>query len=181
MTPRYVTALLLLVALAGCSARGEISAGDSTPSSQAPAESATPTPTPTATEPRTDLADGRHYARVTAYDPDDRELTVDVVQWFEGDAAVAAAVDDGYQADDVANDYYVRNENKRLRTLTIRAGTDIVVNTIAFERNGSSTKDTVITGAELVAYLDAGTAQRALFWFELEGGTIVTLHEQFLP
>lgn len=161
---RTVAALLLTATLTAC---GADSATPRAEPSDSPTASPTPSATPTPTVHATDLADGKHYARVTAFDSGGRTLTVDVVQFLTGP-----------QYD---NDYSIRNDNPRLRTLTIAADLKVVVNTLAFERNNSSTKDTVITHAELAAYLDEGEAQRRVFWFTVQDGVVTTLHEQFLP
>jgi len=175
---RTFPALIVVAALAGCSTAGPNAAPE--PAGSTPqATSASPTATPTALA--TDLADGEHHARVTAYDAARHTVTVDVVQFFSGQAAVDAAVDDGHDAGDVANDHYTRNDNPRLRTLTVADDVRIVVNTLAFERNGSSTKDTTISGEELAGYVADGTAPRALFRLTIESGAVVALDEQFLP
>src|SRR5688572_7560694 len=107
---RTFPALVVVAVLAGCSATAAPNAAPE------PVATTTQAPTPAATPLATDLADGEHHARVTAYDARAATVTVDVVQFFTGQAAVAAAVDDGYDAGDVANDHYTRNENTRLRT-----------------------------------------------------------------
>jgi hypothetical protein len=174
MTPnRTIAALLLCLTAAGCSASASVRADDPGP---APA-----TATATATPATTDLDDGRHYARLTAFDAEARTVTVDVVQFFSGDAAVRAAVEDGRQAEDVANDTYIRNESTRPRTLPFRAGLAVTVNTLGAGKTGSAAEDTEVTHAELAGYLAAGDAQHRLFWFDLEGGVVVRLHEQYLP
>lgn len=177
-TIRYASALVLCAALAGCSTNAGPSA-ITEPTSSSPAATATPSPATVALG--TDLADGQHHARVTAYDPDGPTVTVDVVQFFVGQAAIDAAVEDGYDAGDVANDHYTRNENKRLRTLTVDAEVRIVVNTLSGDRTGDAAEDTVVTSADLAGYVAAGAAQHALFELTLEGGVVVALEEQYLP
>lgn len=170
--------LLLATALAACTADARVTVAESD-SPSPPATTQAPTPARAALE--TDLADGRHHARVTGYDGAAHTVTIDVVQFFTGDAAVRAAVEDGYDAGDVANDHYTRNTNPRLRTLTVADDVEIVVNTLAFERNGDSTKDTVVTDAELEAFVADGSAPHALFEVRIAGGVVVALEEQFLP
>jgi hypothetical protein len=186
-----VLAAVLALTLAGCStgkgagAAPETTApATTTPSSSAaatpttpPSAGATPTKTPTAS-PLTDLADGRNYGMLTSFDPSRHALVVDIVQFLTGDAAEKAAKDDGQELD---NDYYVRNQNKRLRTLRFSAGVGIVVNTLTAERTGDATKDTRITPAELKSYFDKGEAQQRLFYLTLSGGLVREIHEQYLP
>jgi len=166
---RTLAALLLCAALTAC---GGDDVPTATQSTSPPATSPAPTPV---------LADGTHHARVAAFDADARTLVVDPVDFFTGDAAVTAAVEDGYAAGDVANDYYVRNADKTTVTLRTAAGMGVVVNTLAFEASGSSTKDTTVTQAQLAVYVSRGEAQQRMFRVTVEGGVVVRLHEQYLP
>jgi hypothetical protein len=89
------------------------------PDRPSPSPSAAPSPTvdPTA------LADGIYPAFIRDVDVRGNTITVDVIQLFEQQAAVDAAVDDGISAE-AAQLYlyapvYVRNENPLLRTLPV--------------------------------------------------------------
>jgi hypothetical protein len=66
------------------------------------------------------LADGQYDAYITRVDSRQRRLVVDLVQVFNDQAAVDAAVADG-QSRDTAQvlSTYVRNQNPRLRTLPL--------------------------------------------------------------
>jgi hypothetical protein len=187
-----LAALLTNGVLAGCSSGNDTgaapettapattapsSSGAATPSTSAGTPAATPSATPTAS-PLTDLADGRNYGLLTTFDPSGHTLVVDIVQFLTGAAAEKAAKEDGQEAD---NDYYVRNQNKRLRTLRFGADVTIVVNTLTAERTGDATKDTRITKPELKSYFDKGEAQQRLFYLTLTGGVVTEIHEQYLP
>jgi hypothetical protein len=73
------------------------------------------------------LADGTYPTYVTNVDVDGAMITVDVIQVFQDEAAVKAALEDGVQ-DDVANFLYiyVRNQNPLLRTLGVARNVRIV-------------------------------------------------------
>jgi hypothetical protein len=73
------------------------------------------------------LAGGRHPAYVHRVSLRDSSVTVDVIQFFIGDDAVRAAVEDGHSADDVDDDYWVRNTNDGVRTLPVAADADVFV------------------------------------------------------
>jgi hypothetical protein len=75
---------------------------------------AAPTASPA---PKPVLADESYDGYVRRVDVAHRKIVVDLVQVFEGDAAVKAAAEDG-QAGWVA-DWYVRNQNSLLRTLPV--------------------------------------------------------------
>ncbi len=49
------------------------------------------------------------------------EIEADYAQWLTGDAAVTAAIEDGFIRDGetLPNDYYIRNQNPQLRTLPV--------------------------------------------------------------
>lgn len=187
MTPARAAALALTVsfALGACAEGARPSPQASGPPSVSPSPSSlSPSPlptvaptTPAATALPTDLADGRHYALLQALDTTKRVLTVDVVQFLTGEEAEKAAREDGEEA----FDYYVRNQNPKLRDLTFAARMTIVTNTITAEESGSSSKDVTITLAELASYVKNGRAKGALFWFDLKGGVVVRLHEQYTP
>ena len=149
--------------------------------------SPSPSPTPSArtstfvsvatAPPPTDLADGTTYAYVKSLDTTHSTVTVDVVQFLTGDAAEKAAHDDGKEA----FDYYVRNQNTKLRTLGYAPSVKVVVNTLTAEETGSSTKDTTITLARLQSFLAKGEAQHRLFYVVLKNHVVTTIHEQYLP
>lgn len=156
--------------------------------------SATPTPTPTfaktpvpsaqvtggvaSANPSETLSDGRHPAYLTAVDAKSGKVTLDLVQFFTGTAATQAATEDGAAEVPPPNDYWVRNGNSLLRTLTLTYDATITVNTLAAEETGNSRKDVTITLAKLASY--PSLANR-LFWITVSGGAITALTEQYLP
>jgi hypothetical protein len=89
----------------------------------APAPTPAPTPIPVPKPPVLRvpvLADGRYDAYLTRVDSRQRRLVVDLVQVFEGQAAVDAAVADGQSRETAQVLYtYIRNQNPRLRTLPL--------------------------------------------------------------
>jgi hypothetical protein len=76
-----------------------------------------PKPIPT---PKPVLADGQYDSYIRTVDTNRQRLVVDLVQVFQGQAAVNAAVADGLPHDQAQVLYvWVRNQNPRLRTLTM--------------------------------------------------------------
>jgi hypothetical protein len=66
------------------------------------------------------LADGDYPTYLRGVDVGSATITVDVLQVFEGDAAVKAAIEDGRPASEAQYLYvYIRNQNSRLRTLPV--------------------------------------------------------------
>lgn len=64
---------------------------------------------------------GTQYAIFKSGKASTRQITYDLIEWFDGKQAVKACAEDGEKA--AENDYclgwYVRNTNKKLRTLTV--------------------------------------------------------------
>jgi hypothetical protein len=70
--------------------------------------------------PRPVLADGRYDAYIRTVDAGRGRLVVDLVQVFQGQAAVDAAITDGMARDKAQYlSVWVRNQNPRLRTLPL--------------------------------------------------------------
>lgn len=141
----------------------------------APTVSTTPSSTSTG-KPGGPIADGRHPAYLAGIDAANGTVTVDVVQFFTGTAATQAATED--RAAEVPNDYWVRNRDSLLRTLSVGADARITVNTLAAEETGNSRKNVAVPLTKLVGY--PSLAGR-LFWVTVSGGTVTVLAEQYLP
>jgi hypothetical protein len=183
---RACTAVVLAATLTGCGggkpaasqSQSPIAATESPTPSASQAPSPTATPTPSATALPTDLTDGKHYVFAKSIDTAKYTIVVDVVQFLTGQQAQDAAKADGKEAD---NDYYIRNGNTRLRTLTFDPAMPIVVNTLTAEESGDAAKDTTITLPKFGAYFDAGEAQDRLYILTIAKGRVVDVHEQYLP
>jgi hypothetical protein len=94
------------------------SKGNATPTQVArvPATGANPGAAPT----RPVLADGTYPAYIRKIDLDRRTMVFDVIQVFEGEAAVKAAIQDGRSPGDAEYlSIYIRNQNSLLRTLPV--------------------------------------------------------------
>jgi hypothetical protein len=139
-------------------------------------------PAPTAAHrnpatPDSSLADGRHPARITAIDPDGAQLTIDVVQFFFGEAATEAARADGSTDLPPPNDHWIRNVNPELRTLPIAPHAPVTVNALSWPDTGSTTS-TAISLSKLASY---GDVRGSLFWVTTRDGAVTSIAEQFLP
>ncbi|HBX76581.1 MAG TPA: hypothetical protein DEG43_02950 [Acidimicrobiaceae bacterium] len=131
--PRAVVSTLLLVAfLAGCGDTSSESASEaSTNDTTAPTSTAaTSTSTATSTSSADSLPEGRNYVLVTAVDLSARTLTVDLAEYYTGDEAIAEATKDGTldeSCECVPNDVYTRNNNPKLRTVSVDPSASITV------------------------------------------------------
>lgn len=135
--------------------------------------------TPVKTPPRTpppSLPDGKHLAIIVGIDVPARKIRVDKVQILYGAEAVAAQKED--HVPEVIPDYYIRNQNKALRTLAVVPGAQITVNVHGAEETGNATEDISKTLAELA---DIPRLQDGVFWLTLDGGVVVRISEMYLP
>jgi len=119
------------------------------------------------------LPDGEWFGFVVA--SDDAELEFDLACWFTGDAAVEAAAEDGEESPP-PNDYYVRNVNETLRTVSVAADTDVTW----YPEVGDPASETTLSYPEW----DSQRDQRGLdlgVWLEVDDGAIVEIREQWVP
>lgn len=145
--PRAVVSTLLLVAfLAGCGDTSSESASEastndttaptstaatSTSSGTSPSSATSTSSAPSTESPAADsLPEGRNYVLVTAVDLSARTLTVDLAELYTGDEAIAEATKDGTldeSCECVPNDVYTRNNNPKLRTVSVDPSASITV------------------------------------------------------
>jgi pyruvate/2-oxoglutarate dehydrogenase complex dihydrolipoamide acyltransferase (E2) component len=124
MTNRPAPAATTAAPAATTAAAPAVSA-PATPVPRQPSRSAQPTGQATATKPPV-LPDGRHDAFIRRIDLRRDRIVVDVVQVFKDDAAVKAAIEDGKPRDYAQYlTVYVRNQNGRLRTLSLADNPEI--------------------------------------------------------
>jgi hypothetical protein len=133
---RIITAVAFAAAVAvtGCAAHSTATDPSAVPAAPVAAAPASPAPQPVAPAPKQPspvakqpapvrkpvLADGRYESYIRTVDTRNQRLVVDVVQVFEGHAAIDAAIADGMPGDQAQVLYvWVRNQNPRLRTLPL--------------------------------------------------------------
>jgi hypothetical protein len=186
--PAFV-ALALVVSLAGLaitactgtgsqtSATATTAASDESTDTIATDDTATTGPEPSTTG-AVVLADGRYPAYVKKVELASRTVVVDVIQFFTGAAAAKAATED-HQESPPPNDYYIRNTNKRLRTLPVAPSARITVNVLSSEETGDATKDLAVDLPKLASYFPSQIS--AVFWVTVRHDEVEALQEQFLP
>jgi hypothetical protein len=133
---------LLLLPLAGCGSHTGGTTGGAVPATTTTAPTAAvgttspvgrPSKTPTLTPTKVSTASrakpsgsrdprwGTQYAFLRSSKLATRQITYDLIEWYDGKQAVKACAEDRVKA--AENDYclgwYIRNNNKRLRTLTV--------------------------------------------------------------
>ena len=155
-------------------ARGPAAAA---PIAAAPAQQAA---RPNPATPDSSLADGRHPARITAVLPRGEQVTIDVVQFFQGDAATEAARADGSTDLPPPNDHWIRNVNPRLRSLMVAPDAPITVNSLSSDETGDSQTNTTISLPKLASYDDVQVSY-SLFWVTTQNGIVTGIAEQWRP
>ncbi|MBL7520783.1 hypothetical protein I6A84_22500 [Frankia sp. CNm7] len=160
---------------------------DPTPAEPAPAE---PTPADDGDGPTATPLRGEYAAYVTAIDPANATVTFDVVEWLTGTAAQQACVQDGDPGPWPAawcNDYYVRNENAVLRTLSVsptaRLGyVDELGPTGAVSLENPTAGNVPTTLSALAAKLaDFGPDGQLKCLITVESGALTAIDEIFAP
>jgi hypothetical protein len=113
-------------------------------------------------------------------DPPNR-MTFDLAEFLTGDAAAESAAEHGDESPP-PNDYYIVNDNPRLRTLSIAGGAELRI------VDWADCCDSFVVGdlgllADALVHPDPTGAYRpsSPFWITVEGGAIVTIEEQYLP
>jgi hypothetical protein len=139
----------------------------------------------TGSEPATDLEDGRHFGYVVAVDPAGASLRFDLASFYTGPEANDVAAARGDETP-VPNDYYIVNDNPRLRELSISE--DVEISVFDWNRCCDVRVDVdATTLADAIAHRHGVVVDGALvrggspFWITLEHGVVTRVEEQYLP
>jgi hypothetical protein len=137
-----------------------------------------------APEPESVLEDGRHPVALTDVDVAGATVEFDVVQFLrDADADRAWAERYPTEPPGAPNDYIIINDNPRLRTLPVVSGVPV---TVAYLDPMGGSDSSPIAFADLAGYLsryDSGAPDYAgnTFWLTVRDGTVVDIHEQWVP
>jgi hypothetical protein len=176
-----------LIALTGGDERAETPS--STPSdTPAPTDEPTGSPEPSGSEtPEPSgselpiLEDGHHfvYVRSATRSGDGRaRVRFDLAYFYTGERAAQEAAERG---DEVVNDYYIVNDNPRLRTLPLADDVEVeyIPMTLCCELQPGN------IDAWLEAVLETNQTdydgKNVPWWFTVEGGEITRIEQQYLP
>lgn len=111
------------------------------------------------------------------------KLTADYAQMLTGKAAAAAAKAHGDESPP-PNDYYIVNDNKKLRTVSVKPGISV---TLSSRTDGTTEPDGyTVSYAKWAANYASPTTDNlpirdAPYWLTIEGGSVVAITEQYLP
>ncbi len=118
------------------------------------------------------LPDGEWYGGVRGFD--ERGFSFDLACLYIGDAAEAAAAEDGEESPP-PNDYYVRNENDQVRMLTVDADTPVTWYT-----SGDPNDEVTGTYAEWIEFLATQESYLGI-WVTVESGAVTEITERWVP
>lgn len=108
-------------------------------------------------------------------------LTIDYVQFLTGDAATDAAAAHGDESPP-PNDYYIVNDNPKLRDLPVAPGLTV---TVVTNSDGTSDPDGhALTLAQWAASLtgpEAVSFKACPYWVTITDGTVTAIEAQYLP
>jgi hypothetical protein len=127
------------------------------------------------------IEDGRHAVFLTGLDVGARTIEFDLIQWLTGEDAREAYTadhpdDPGYPP----NDYYIVNENPRLRVLPVAGDVTVTVLDHGFEPMHIAVEDLpgFLAGD---AFPDDQSLWHNPFWLTVNGDTIAAIQEQYIP
>ena len=149
-----------------------------TTTSTSPSTSTTEAGDPLAPEgsgctPGTDiLPDGEWYGGVRGFD--EQGFSFDLACLYVGDAAEAAAAEDGEESPP-PNDYYVRNENEAIRMLAVGPDTPVTWYT-----SGDPNDEVTGTYAEWIEFLATQESYLGI-WVTVENGAVTEIAEWWVP
>lgn len=110
-------------------------------------------------------------------------VTADYAQFLTGTAAAASAAAHGDESPP-PNDYYIANDNKKLRTLPVKSG--IKVTLTALDDGTSDPEGYKVSLAKWAGYYAAPTADTGSitggpYWFTITDGVVTAITEQYTP
>jgi hypothetical protein len=193
----------MMLLLAACADEGGSTAGSPTPTAPtgpsvtANGPTATPGPTgattptgttgPTgATDTAAELEDGEHFGFVESVEVESGTLVFDLAYFLTGEAANEAAAERGFEVP-VPNDYFIVNDNPKLRTLALSPDLELAL------LDWNRCCDRFIEGdlAVFAAAVESGEIATigdqiyygtlSPYWLTVEDGVVTRIEEQYLP
>jgi hypothetical protein len=119
------------------------------------------------------LGDGRWFGYVDSATA--TEIEFDLACWFTGDAAAQAAAEDGEESPP-PNDYYIRNQNSQLRTLTVAATAQVSW----LPNPGDPSTQATVPYPDWLSGRTTRDYQPGV-WVTIAGGKVTMVEEQYVP
>ena len=133
-------------------------------------------------------------ASIEEVDREERTIAFDEVEWLTGDEAVIAARADGKisGAQDLPNDFYIRNEDRELRTLPLATGATATLQ-VCHPDSGPCVAEETIDADDWMALADdpqSAESTHGWFWYgahdspyriTIRDGLVVHVAEFYVP
>jgi hypothetical protein len=157
------------------------------PRTSTPASESTPSPSviePTSATLSSELEDGRHFGYIESFDLEalPGSVVFDLAYLLTGEEANQAAAEDGYETP-VPNDYYVINDNPRLRTLVVSP--DVTIRLVDWGHSLGLVSADPRRFQESFALdeypLGTYKGKFSPYWLTIKDGVVVTIEEQYQP
>ena len=185
--------ILLLLPLAACGGRTDGTMGEAPTAgtTTAPTVTAAPTSKPVTRPPRESAPTattistvakakasgsgnaswGRQYALLKSSKLSTRQITYDLIEWYDGEEAVKACAEDGEKPaeNSYCEGWYIRNNNPKLRTLTVYPDAPIRMMV-----NGD------MKSVNLTTFL-GGVDKGSVIRFDIDANRIMKLEQVYLP
>ena len=133
-----------------------------------------------------ELEDGEHFGFVESVDATGGTMVFDLAYFLMGEEANEAAAERGFETP-VPNDYFIVNDNPKLRTLALAPDVELALldwNHCCdrFIEGDLSAFATAVDAGEIVTVGDQ-TYYGSLspYWLTVEGGVVTRIEEQYLP
>lgn len=112
-----------------------------------------------------------------------RSLSIDYAEMLSGEAALKAAIEDGFiqPGETLDNDYYIRNQNPMKREFTIAAGVSITTQTRSGGMGESATWEEFLSFWGPNPPEDAEHLKEMPWWIVRDGQEVIEIEEQYLP
>ncbi|MEU7907398.1 hypothetical protein [Actinoplanes sp. NPDC049118] len=153
---------------------GAAPAGTSTPGATPTGRSSVSTPGPGTPTAAADQLTGTQRAYLKAADTAKGTITFDLVEWFEGKAAVNACKADGVEPaeNDWCTGWYIRNNNKKVRTYPVAPDASLRI---------VGTTGTDLVDADLKKFRATLLTTGRIFVFTVKAGQITKADEVYSP
>lgn len=156
------------------------------PETTSPTQEPSETPEPSETESQTpvpELEDGRHFGSIVSIDVPTQTMRFDLAYFLTGDEANQAAAEHGDEVP-VPNDYYIVNDNPRLRTLAIAPNVDVWVidwSNCCELVHGEAQPFVDAFATKNPAWDALYQGSEAPYWVTVADGVVVKIEVQYLP
>lgn len=148
-------------------------------------------PVATVPESLTPMRDGEviGYIRAVFGQDDYQDISIDLIEWLDGDEAAEARREDGLCSGSLdecwpPNGFYIRNPDDSLLTVEVPADTTVLMQTLSHNPDGSYNSDEVISFDRFLRILsdeEDAHLRSVPFRITLADHVVTSIREQYVP